>query len=226
MKTQEQLFFEAQVEEALDFLRRARGSLTYAHILRVHGILFDEFYPWAGKDRRELGVGHLVGKGAPTDPFYVQFESSEKIRLAAEWGLRLGNDARHMRKQPGTVMGALAWAHPFLDGNGRALLLVHAELCHRAGFSIDWPGTDKNSYLRALSQELREPEKHLDAFLLPLVRPLLSSGDLLGRLLKLPGLAGKDTTSIDNVVYGADDKDAVAAYREMKRSRGEEPDAR
>lgn len=225
VKNQERVFFEAHLEEALDFLRRVEGGIAYSDILRVHGVLFDEFYPWAGKDRCELGVGHLVGKGIEGAPNYVQFEMPENIARAAEWGLHLGNDVNQMREHPGTVMGAFAWAHPFLDGNGRTILLVHAELCHRAGFFIDWPSTDKQAYLEALTRELHDPGKHLDAYLLPLARPVLNSSDLAHRLRNLPGLDGRVASIGENVSYRTDDEKAVAAYREMKRSRGEDPNS-
>jgi cell filamentation protein len=63
-------------------------------------------------------------------------------------------------------MGNLAFAHPFLDGNGRTLILVHMELCHRSGFSIDWSRTQKDKYLTELSREIYDPRNGaLDAYL-------------------------------------------------------------
>jgi cell filamentation protein len=53
-----------------------------------------------------------------------------------------------MAAKPGEVMGFFAYGHPFLDG--RTMLLVHVELCHRAGFSIEWHRTNKTHYLAAL----------------------------------------------------------------------------
>lgn len=53
----------------------------------------------------------------------------------------------------------LADAHPFLDGNGRTILLVFMELCHRAGFAIDWSRTTKDDYLAALSTEINQPSR-------------------------------------------------------------------
>ena len=48
-----------------------------------------------------------------------------------------------MTEKPGEIMGYLAYAHPFLDGNGRTIMVVHAVLAQRAGFSIDWAATKK-----------------------------------------------------------------------------------
>lgn len=48
--------------------------------------------------------------------------------------LKLGSDKSFMAAKPGEVMGYLAFGHSFLDGNGRTIMVVHAELAERAGF--------------------------------------------------------------------------------------------
>ncbi|MGK5060428.1 Fic family protein [Janthinobacterium sp. LB2P49] len=165
IKVQEHLFFSANLEQALAYLAAQRSrDISYATFLHVHKILFSDFYPWAGQDREALGVGKHVTKGTR-----VQFEQSDLSRRAVEYGLRLASDADAMRKKPGTVMGYFAWGHPFLDGNGRTMLLVHTELCRRAGFAIDWERSAGNSYLEALTAELSAPDKGiLDKFFAPL----------------------------------------------------------
>ena len=67
VKAQEKVFFESHLEEALGFLRRVKGPITYAHFRKVHEILFAESYPWAGQDRQQLGVAGQVSKGG-ADP--------------------------------------------------------------------------------------------------------------------------------------------------------------
>ena len=217
VKLQEHLFFEANLEQALDYLRRIRGSIGYEHFLKVHRILFVEFYPWAGQDRRALGVGRLVSKGSEQ----LQFEASELCQQAVEWGLSMGNDHRTMLNSPGKVMGAFAWGHPFLDGNGRTMLLVHAELCHRTNISINLSATHKHDYLQALAQELQSPQSgHLDAYLRPFVTTAEPNSTLLEHLLALPGLDGRENSNDINMSYAADDPKANQAYLDIKRSRG------
>ncbi len=219
VKVQEHLFFEANIEQALNYLAGVRGHIGYADFLQVHRILFGEFYPWAGQDRHELGVGRLVGKGER-----LQFEASELCQRAVEWGLGMGNDRKTMRERPGTVMGAFAWGHPFLDCNGRTMLLVHSELCHRAGISIDWADTRKVDYLRALTEELITPQDEpLDKYLRPFIADATAKGTLLDQLAALPGLDGRGAGAGPeaDVVYAADDPQANAGYLDMKRSRGE-----
>ncbi|MCP6134429.1 Fic family protein, partial [Klebsiella pneumoniae] len=81
----------------------------------------------------------------------------DQIRHWASHALQLGQDHARFRHRPGEVLGLLADAHPFLDGNGRTILLVFMELCHRAGFAVDWSGTSKRDYLAALSAEINQP---------------------------------------------------------------------
>jgi cell filamentation protein, protein adenylyltransferase len=81
------------------------------------------------------------------------------IRRAIETALEKGQDKNFMRRKPGEVMGYLAYAHPFLDGNGRTIMVVHSVLAQRAGMSIDWGTTNKDEYLAALTQEIDNPGK-------------------------------------------------------------------
>ena len=69
-----------------------------------------------------------------------------------------------MAAKPGEVMGYFAYGHPFLDGNGRTIMVVHAELAERAGISIDWSATTKIGYLDALTQEIERPEPAISMF--------------------------------------------------------------
>jgi fido (protein-threonine AMPylation protein) len=62
-----------------------------------------------------------------------------------------------MVAKPGEIMGYLAYGHPFLDGNGRTIMVLHCVLAQRAGFSIDWATTSKNDYLAALTKNLKTP---------------------------------------------------------------------
>lgn len=123
-------------------------QLEYSDVLRTHQILFDAFYPWAGQDRLQTTPSLIVKKG------HVIFAAPTEIRRAVDFALANGQDKAFMAAKPGEVMGYLAFGHPFLDGNGRAIMTVHAIMAQRAGFSIDWSQTNKDDYLRALSREL------------------------------------------------------------------------
>jgi cell filamentation protein len=111
-------------------------------------------------------------------------------------------------------MGHRAFGHPFLDGNGRTIMVVHALLAQRAGFSIDWAKTDKTAYLTALTKEIKEPGKgHLDAYLTGFRASALADGKLGDALGQVAGLAG-DAEKEQNEVLGATNDPAVKARYE------------
>lgn len=125
-----------------------------------------------------------------------------------------------MAAKPVEVMGYLAYGHPFLDGNGRTIMVVHAVLAQRAGFSIDWAKTDKSAYLLALTKELAKPGKGLlDDYLKPFVVEPVAYERMADTVIEVPGLAGglKDA----NVVLGKTSQPEVQArYQQQKISRG------
>ncbi|MFU2330615.1 Fic family protein [Pseudomonas sp. NFX98] len=196
VKESEHLSFELSIEDALSYLAKKR-PIDYKSVLKVHEILFSGFYPWAGIDRNEL-VPHLaVFKGSHDNPRHTVFEHPNSIKMAVEYALELAKDKKRFRDHPGGVMGQLAFAHPFLDGNGRTILLVFMELCYRAKFAIDWSKTSKDGYLRALSDEIREPrERHLDTYLKPFMVNISSRDEWPETISGIKGLDGLDKEDI------------------------------
>lgn len=203
VKRAEHLAFEASIEIAFNYLAQTE-NINYPSILKVHEILFSDFYPWAGKDRYELFPHLAVFKGSQDNPHHIVFKRPDSIRMAVEYALHLANDKKRFRESPGEVMGLLAFAHPFLDGNGRTILLVFMELAFRAGFTINWSQTTKNDYLWALSDEIGEPSKrHLDCYLRPFVVDIASRDawpDIIGGIKGLDGLDKENISyeSLDN----------------------------
>jgi cell filamentation protein len=206
-------FFLANLPKAALYLRK-KSPITYADYLEVHKILFLEFYPWAGRDRLELGVGAFISKGGR-----VQFVKSDECRRAIEWGLGMGNDKDIMARRPGAVMGAFAWGHPFLDGNGRTMSVVHAELFHRAGFAIDWTSTTKAGYLDALTRELSDPEGgHVDAYFRTRIVATNKRRPWIQQLTQLPGLDGGEVDQTQ-IAYDAGDVVAQVEYESILQAR-------
>jgi cell filamentation protein len=185
-----------------------KNPIAYADVLSTHKILFGAIYPWAGQDRAATSPDIAVSRGG------VLFAHPRHIRNAIEHGLRLGNDPVAMRARPGEVMGYFAYGHPFLDGNGRTIMVIHAALAQRAGFSVEWAATDKTAYLEALTKELDEPGKGiLDAYLKPYIRPAVS--DLSEHVSTAKGLGGGAGEA--DTVYGRNDDPAVQAKYEQQR---------
>lgn len=195
VKRLEHSSFESNIEQALAYLANVE-TIDYTSILTVHKMLFMSIYPWAGQDRVMVTPDLRITKGRKGEPGYTEFADSEDIRLAAEYAIGLACKQARFRDRPGEVMGALALAHPFLDGNGRTILLIYTELCYRAGFSINWSHTTKDGYLAALSAEILDPRKQLlDAYLKPHVVKAVSREDwpdLIGGIQGLDGLDKED----------------------------------
>lgn len=205
--------FETGLDEALKYLQDK--TITYADVLKTHEILFDAVYPWAGQDRAQTASDIAVGKGE------VLFAHPADSKQAVDYALQKGNDPKAMAQQPGDVFGNLAYAHPFLDGNGRTLMVVHAVLAHRAGISIDWSATDKTAFLSALTKEIEHPGKgHLDDYLKPFVRTIDPGQDLATEILRAPGLDGRQAQA--NAVLGKNDEPTVQEkYRLLKIERSQ-----
>ncbi|PRA34105.1 Fic/DOC family protein [Pseudomonas poae] len=196
VKESEHLSFELSMEDALDYLSK-KASIDFESVRKVHEILFSDFYPWAGKDRSEL-VPHLaVFKGSQDDPRHTVFEHPLSIKRSVDYALELASNKKRFKDRPGDVMGQLAFAHPFLDGNGRTILLVFMELCYRAKFAIEWSRTNKDDYLRALSLEIGDPFKgYLNDYLKPFVVEIAHRDEWPEMIGGIKGLDGLDKEDI------------------------------
>jgi cell filamentation protein len=202
--------FLTGIDAALDDLK-ARPSLSYNDVLKTHKTLFEGVFPWAGEDRHTNASHIHVKKGA------IFFAHPDDIRKAIDYALEKGQDKTFMAEKPGEVMGYLAYGHPFLDGNGRTIMLIHAELARRAGIGIDWAATDKDKYLAALTEELEGPGKgKLDAYLKPFIRKGSEMKDIAGAIRAAPGLDGSEA---DTVAGDTADPAVKAQYeaQELKR---------
>lgn len=212
VKILEHQLFRTQLPQALEYLSRRR-RIEYRDFLEVHRILFDALYPWAGQDRAQTLPDRAVTRGT------LYFCDPDMCERAVSEGLRLGQDLRVMAERPGHVMGFFAYGHPFLDGNGRTMLLVHAELCMRAGISIDWTRTTKAEYLRALTAEIEDPNAgHLDNYLQPYVARAVTREWWLRSAADLPGLDGMIPSADSAHSYA--DPHIREQYRQFEKRRG------
>ena len=204
------------------FARLGRiDRVTYRHVLGTHKILFEAVYPWAGQDRTRTAPDIAVSKGE------VLFAHPNDARAAVEYGLQIGQDKNVMPSKPGEVMGYLAYGHPFLDGNGRTIMVVHTELAQRAGIAIDWAATDKTAYLTALTHELDSPGKgHLDNYLKPYVRPAVGRENLASHIARTHGLDGNPSHPLgENKVLGWFSEQALQARYQYQQQRRREQSA-
>ncbi|MGA3310691.1 MAG: Fic family protein [Xanthobacteraceae bacterium] len=203
--------FTTGIDAAFEHLAKVK-RVSYPDVLETHRILFEAVYPWAGQDRLNTAPDLAISKGN------VLFARPEDIQRAIEFALTHGQDEKFMTAKPGEIMGYLAYAHPFLDGNGRTIMVVHGVLAQRAGFSIDWAATGKADYLSALTKELDDPGKgHLDAYLKSFIREAVTDDRLAEVIAQAPGLDGSDE---QNEVLGKTSDPVIKAryeQQELKR---------
>jgi cell filamentation protein len=162
--------------------------------------------------------GLIVKKGD------VIFAAPQEIRRAIDFALANGQDKAFMAAKPGEVMGYLAFGHPFLDGNGRAIMTIHATMAQRAGFSVDWSQTNKDDYLRVLTRELDSPGKGiLDNDLKPFIRDPVAYEKLAESIARVPGIDGGDV-AMNEVLGEANEPNVKAKYEAViaKRKRAED----
>ena len=203
--------FTTGIDSAFDRLATIK-RIRYQDVLETHKILFEAVYPWAGQDRLQTAPDLAVSKGP------VLFAYPKDIQRAVDFALDHGQDKVFMAAKPGEIMGYLAYGHPFLDGNGRTIMVVHGVLAQRAGFSVDWAATTKSDYLSALTKELDSPGKdHLDTYLRPFLREAVTDDRLAAKVAQAPGLDG---SSPRNEVLGKTNDPALQAryeQQELKR---------
>jgi cell filamentation protein len=200
--------FATGIDATLEHLAKLK-HLSYSDLLETHRILFEAVYPWAGQDRLKTAPDLAISKGP------ILFARPEDIQRAVEFALKHGQDKKVMATKPGEIMGHLAYAHPFLDGNGRAIMVFHTILAQRAGIGIDWAATGKVDYLSALTKELDDPGKgHLDAYLKPFIREAITDDRLAEEIAQAPGLDGNDQ---QNEVLGKTSDPALRArYKQQE----------
>ena len=212
IKIAEHQLFRAQLPIALEFLARKK-RIEYADFLAVHRILFEGLYPWAGKDRSEVLPDKAVKKGA------IYFCHPQSCQRAVVEALSVAQDKNEMAVRPGFIMGMFAYGHPFLDGNGRTMLLVHAELCYRANMSVNWLQTSKQPYLEALTLEIESPSQgHLDAYLRPFIEPQIPRDHWLKTVSAMPGLDGESAPT--DHLAGYSDPAIAKEYQDFENRRG------
>jgi cell filamentation protein len=210
IKRAEHASFVTGLDEAFAYLAKSK-VLAYEDVLKVHGILFGAVYTWAGQDRIQTAPKLTIKKGT------VIFANVSEITAAVEFALRKGQDKEYMKARPGQIMGYLAYAHPFLDGNGRAIMTVHSVMAQRAGFGIDWSSTKKETYLDALTREIENPSQgHLDAYLKTLMRDPVTHEQLAIAVVQAPGLDGSvQGAELNEVLGDADEPTVKAQYEAM-----------
>lgn len=178
--------FRTLIEDIMSWLETA--PLTYETILNTHDKLFKLIYPWSGKDRSETAPDIAITRGGEDQMFC----HPALCARAADYAFKVAENNGILRNA-GTVYSLLCHSHPFLDGNGRTLLLVHTEMMRRSGAHICWEDVPYRDFLSELTIDLNAPEAgSLDRYLAThIVNSTRSSKGLKKALVDDPTLHGQ-----------------------------------
>lgn len=156
LKRLEHLVFNVQLPDTLAWLS-TQDTLGYPQLLETHRRLFGALYPWAGQDRAMLSPSQGVRRGE------VSFANPGDAQAAVAAGLRAPT--------PGKALGYLAYAHPFLEGNGRALFTFFSEHLRRQHLRLAWDALNEDAFLEALGRQVEDATSTvLDTYLQPHLR--------------------------------------------------------
>ena len=162
LKQQEHRVFQANLPTTQDFLAVHKRQPGYDALLEVHLRLFLDLYPWAGQDRLALTPDRTVHKGETV------FAMPQHLRKAFDNAMN--------SPTPGQALGSLAYCHPFLDGNGRAIFTFFDDYLRRKGRQLDWQSLPRDELLRGLDKQINNPTSDTLDFLLDEHITLITTG--------------------------------------------------
>ncbi|MCL2467440.1 MAG: Fic family protein [Micrococcales bacterium] len=135
--------------------RPIKGRFDYAHMKAIHRHIFQDVYPWAGKERvGPVGAfmtkdGPDVVRFAPGDPdapttVYAYYPAGAGLRAAAEEqyarlaakDLLRGLEHKEFVTELAEVWGELNVIHSFREGNTRTQAVFFSWLAEQAGYRI------------------------------------------------------------------------------------------
>ncbi|MEV6256949.1 Fic family protein [Nocardia sp. NPDC051911] len=144
------------------------GSYDLDHLRAFHREIFGDIFSWAG-EIRVVGI-------AKSDPFclpqHIEPYSADVFGgLAKERYLRGCSRAEFVERLTHYFAEVNA-IHPFREGNGRTQRAFFRQLCHEAGWVIDWSSLDRDDNIRASHASLRGDNDPLRDLLDCLLRPI------------------------------------------------------
>jgi len=122
------------------------GELDYAYLRTIHGHIFGDLYPMAGKTR---DVNIAKGESAFC---YTPFIEPEQQRIFQQMRRRFvegfGNK-REAAQHLAWLASELNALHPFREGNGRAIRVFMVLAAQRQGYQLDYSLVSDERRMRA-----------------------------------------------------------------------------
>ena len=134
------------------------GEFDLAHLKAIHKHVFQDIYAWAGQER-EINVS----KKSLTEPGYkTVFTDRDGIAKQGRAAQAATPDIETLRKMDSETFAQtvvevhVAWneAHPFPEGNGRALHAMLGQLARESGHQLDFRRMPGDFFLDAVETSL------------------------------------------------------------------------
>jgi cell filamentation protein len=173
------------------------GNFNMEHLAAIHQYLFQDVYGWAGRERTIDFSKSLESRPGWKGVFAKHEEMREIVdnvaeSLAQRGGLK-GLETPEFIQAMAEIYARLNYAHPFPEGNGRALQCFLTQLAKEAGHDLDFSQVEKNQWNQAASASMkltnsREPSLVQAADMRPILKvfeQITNSPPVQGR----PGMA-------------------------------------
>ncbi|WP_291579686.1 Fic/DOC family protein [Clostridium sp. UBA6640] len=129
-----------------------KGKFDVNHLMKIHKFIFGDIYPFAGKFRNEE-----IDLGGGFAPIKHLGEATHEVlnSLNKERYLK-GLDVDKTSEKLAYYMSELNFAHPFMEGNGKAQREFIRTLAIKNGYKLDWDKVDSDKLLDATITATRE----------------------------------------------------------------------
>ncbi|WP_239057133.1 Fic family protein [Desulfovibrio sp. JC010] len=111
-----------------------QGQFDYKHLKAIHQHLFQDVYDWAGQERNVS-----ISKGATlfANPRHIESTITDILDELKKENHLIDHEPADFVDRAACYMIELNLAHPFREGNGRALRGFLFLLAENAGYGID-----------------------------------------------------------------------------------------
>ena len=165
----------AKFERAASTAAAVRLSLTEKQVMseagirRIHGELFKDVYPWAGK-YREVNIAKGDTSFLPSSRIGMGMDQVMRVANQEMGGGELKRVGRLATAYPEAAAGELAkklagpvaelnFVHPFREGNGRTTRAWIDQVARQAGMRLDVTRMDRDQWLEASRQSAADPDR-------------------------------------------------------------------
>lgn len=150
------------------------GVFDYEHLKSIHKFIFEDIYPFAGKDRTQTGMKHdSFGKRTPDGSvmWFIGGKSLERTAnalfdwLKSEKNFFLFHTKKEFIQDASKFFIKLNSLHPFREGNGRVQRIFMKELAEFAGYKLDLGNVRADRMIDACISGMQGDLKKMEALI-------------------------------------------------------------